>query len=265
MKIGIIGITGRMGQSVARTVLANDLNDISAGLVRLGNSLVGADIGKIIGGENLGVNATDNLEELVKNSDVVVDFSNPDLSLQTAVLVSKHNKILVCGTTGFSEEQKIQLKDYAKNCVIIWSSNMSVGVNLLMNLSEQVARILHSDYDVEIFEMHHKNKVDAPSGTALSLGEAVAKGRNLNFGEVCRKTREGIVGKRAENEIGFCALRGGDVIGDHSVIFAGTGERIELVHKASNRDIYAVGALRAAIWAVGKPQGFYTMQDVLKI
>ena len=134
-----------------------------------------------------------------------------------------------------------------------------------MNLSEQVARILHSDYDVEIFEMHHKNKVDAPSGTALSLGEAVAKGRNLNFGEVCRKTREGIVGKRAENEIGFCALRGGDVIGDHSVIFAGTGERIELVHKASNRDIYAVGALRAAIWAVGKPQGFYTMQDVLKI
>jgi len=263
MKIGIIGITGRMGQSVAKAVLANDLNDISAGLVRLGSNLVGQDLGKIIGGENLGVNATDNLEELIKNSDVVIDFSNPDLSMQAAGLSSKHNKILVCGTTGLSDEQKLQLKNYAKNCVIVWSSNMSIGINLLMNLAEQVAKILHSDYDVEIFEMHHKNKVDAPSGTALSLGEAVARGRTLNFGEVCRKTREGIVGKRTENEIGFCALRGGDVIGDHSVIFAGNGERVELVHKASNRDIYAVGAIRAAIWAEGKPQGFYTMQDVL--
>jgi len=263
MKIGIIGITGRMGQSVAKAVLANDLNDISAGLVRLGSNLVGQDLGKIIGGENLGVNATDNLEELIKNSDVVIDFSNPDLSMQAAGLSSKHNKILVCGTTGLSDEQKLQLKHYAQNCVIVWSSNMSIGVNLLMNLSEQVAKILHSDYDVEIFEMHHRNKVDAPSGTALSLGEAVARGRNLNFGEVCRKTREGIVGKRAENEIGFCALRGGDVIGDHSVIFAGNGERVELVHKASNRDIYAVGAIRAAIWAEGKASGLYNMQNVL--
>ena len=263
MKIGIIGITGRMGQSIAKTVLANDLNDISAGLVRLGSNLVGGDISKIIGGEDLGVKATDNLEDLVKNSDAIIDFSNPELSLQTAALASKYNKILICGTTGFSEEEKTQLKNYAKNCVIIWSSNMSIGVNLLMNLAEQVAKVLHSDYDVEILEMHHRNKVDAPSGTALSLGEAVARGRNLNFGEVCRKTREGIVGKRTENEIGFCALRGGDVIGDHSVIFAGNGERVELTHKASNRDIYAVGALRAAIWAEGKQQGFYTMQDVL--
>ena len=252
-----------MGQSVAKAVLANDLNDISAGLVRLGSNLVGQDLGKIIGGENLGVNATDNLEELIKNSDVVIDFSNPDLSMQAAGLSSKHNKILVCGTTGLSDEQKLQLKHYAQNCVIVWSSNMSIGINLLMNLAEQVAKILHSDYDVEIFEMHHKNKVDAPSGTALSLGEAVARGRNLNFGEVCRKTREGIVGKRTENEIGFCALRGGDVIGDHSVIFAGNGERVELVHKASNRDIYAVGAIRAAIWAEGKASGLYNMQNVL--
>jgi len=265
MRIGIIGITGRMGQSVARTVLINDLNDISGGLVRLGSSEVGKDIGGIIGGENLGVATTDNLEELVKNSDVIIDFSNPDLSLQTAALTSKHNRILVSGTTGFNDEQKAQLKNYAQNCVIIWSSNMSIGVNLLINLAEQVAKTLHSDYDAEIFEMHHRNKVDAPSGTALSLGEAVARGRNLDFGEVCRKTREGIVGKRGENEIGFCALRGGDVIGDHSVIFAGNGERVELTHKASNRDIYAVGALRAAIWAEGKPGGFYTMQDVLKI
>ena len=264
MKIGIIGITGRMGNLVAQSVLKNHLTDIAGALARLGSEAVGQDIGKIIGGENLGINATDNLENLVKNSDVIIDFSNPDLALQAANLAAKYNKILVSGTTGFTEEQKLQLKNYSTNCVIIWSSNMSVGVNLLMNLAEQVARVLHSDYDVEILEMHHRNKVDAPSGTALCLGEAVAKGRNLDFGEVCRKTREGIIGKRSENEIGFCALRGGDVIGDHTVIFAGIGERVELTHKASNRDIYAIGAIRAAIWAEGKPNGFYTMQDVLK-
>jgi len=264
MQIGVIGVNGKMGQSVAKAVMQNNLTDISAGLVRLGSVLVGKDIGTIIGCENLGIVASDNLELLIKNSEVIIDFSSPDLALQTAMLVAKHHKILISGTTGFSIEQKQQLVEYSKNCVIIWSANMSIGINLLMNLSEQVAKILHNDYDVEILEMHHKNKVDAPSGTALSLGEAVAKGRNLNFGEVCRKTREGLVGKRAENEIGFCALRGGDVIGDHSVIFAGNGERIELVHKASNRDIYAIGAIRAAIWAEGKADGFYTMQDVLR-
>ncbi|MFT6077788.1 MAG: 4-hydroxy-tetrahydrodipicolinate reductase [Myxococcota bacterium] len=264
MKIGIIGISGRMGKSVAKATLKNDLNDISSGLVRLGSNLVGKDLGQIIGVENLGVDATDNLEELVKESEVIIDFSNPALSLQLADLVAKHQKTLVCGTTGFSEEEKSTLEEYAKNCLIIWSSNMSIGVNLLMNLAEQVAQTLHSDYDAEIFEMHHRDKVDAPSGTALSLGEAVARGRNLDFGEVSRRSRDGIIGKRIENEIGFCALRGGDVIGDHSVIFAGSGERIELTHKASNRDIYAAGSLRAAIWSKGKPQGFYTMQDVLK-
>ncbi|MFT6105997.1 MAG: 4-hydroxy-tetrahydrodipicolinate reductase [Rickettsiales bacterium] len=264
MKIGIIGISGRMGKSVAKATLKNDLNDISSGLVRMGSDLVGKDIGKIINDEYLGVNATDNLEELVKDSEVIIDFSKPELSLQLAQLVEKYQKTMVCGTTGFSENEKDTLKNHAKNCLIIWSSNMSIGVNLLMNLAEQVARTLHSDYDAEIFEMHHRDKVDAPSGTALSLGEAVAKGRGLNFGEVSRRSRDGIIGKRVENEIGFSALRGGDVIGDHSVIFAGSGERIELTHKASNRDIYATGALRAAIWSKGKPQGFYTMQDVLK-
>jgi 4-hydroxy-tetrahydrodipicolinate reductase len=263
MKIGIIGINGKMGQSVAKATITNDLTDISAGLVRLGSDLTGTDIGTIIGGGNLGIIASDNLEELVKNSDIVIDFSNPDLTLQTANLVAKHHKILVSGTTGFDAEQKQKLIDYGAKCPIIWSSNMSIGINLLMNLSQQVAKTLHSDFDIEILEMHHKNKVDAPSGTALALGEAVAKGRNLDFGKVCRKTREGIIGKRTENEIGFCSLRGGDVIGDHSVIFAGTGERIELTHKASNRDIYATGAIRAAIWAEGKGNGFYTMQDVL--
>ncbi len=264
MKIGIIGINGRMGKIVATEVIKNDFTDISGGLVRMGSPLVGNDIGSIIGREILSIKATDNLETLVANCEVVIDFSNPQLTLQIANLTAKHQKILVSGTTGLGDEEKIKLQEYSKNCTIIWSANMSIGVNLLMNLAEQVAKILHSNYDVEILEMHHRNKVDAPSGTAIALGEAVAKGRNLNFGEACRKTREGIVGARVENEIGFCALRGGDVIGDHSVIFAGDGERVELVHKASNREIYAIGAIRAAIWAEGKAKGFYTMQDVLK-
>jgi 4-hydroxy-tetrahydrodipicolinate reductase len=208
--------------------------------------------------------ATDNLDEFVKSSEVIIDFSAPALTIDVAKLVNKYGKILVSGTTGLTDDQKQELKNLTGNCVIIWSSNMSIGVNVLMNLAEQVSKTLHNDYDVEIYEMHHKHKVDAPSGTALSLGEAVAKGRNLNFGEVCRKTRDGIIGKRGENEIGFCSLRGGDVIGDHSVIFAGPGERVELTHKASNRNIYALGAIRAAIWSEGKTHGFYSMKDVLK-
>jgi 4-hydroxy-tetrahydrodipicolinate reductase len=170
---------------------------------------------------------------------------------------------LVCGTTGFSEAEKQQFASYSAKAVIIWSSNMSLGVNLLMNLVEKVAGILHDDFDVEIVEMHHKNKVDAPSGTALSLGAAVAKGRGVDLQAVGKSTRSGKEAKREKGEIGFASLRGGDVIGDHSVIFAGDGERIELTHKASNRDIFAKGAIRAAIWGSAKQPGFYSMRDVL--
>lgn len=263
MKIAITGITGKMGTAVAKKVLVNDITDISGALAHRDTKKVGLDIGKIIGLEDIGIDSTDNLDKIVKDCEVIIDFSAPELTLKCAKLAAKHNKILVSGTTGLTEDQKQELRDISKDCVIIWSSNMSIGVNLLMNLSQQVAKLLHSDYDVEVFEMHHRNKVDAPSGTALCLGEAVAKGRNLNFGEVSRKTRDGIIGKRADNEIGFCSMRGGDVIGDHSVIFAGDGERVELTHKASNRDIYALGAIRAAIWAKGKENGFYSMRDVL--
>lgn len=263
MKIAITGITGKMGQAVARAILQNDLNDISGALVRAGSNLVGQNIGKIIGIDDINVNATDNLQKLFADSDIVIDFSNPTLTLECARIAAKQHKILVSGTTGLSEEQKQELRNLGQETVIIWSANMSIGVNLLMNLAEKVAGILHDDFDAEIFEMHHRKKIDAPSGTALALGEAIAKGRNLNFGEVSRKTRDGIIGPRSKDEIGFSSLRGGDVIGDHGVIFAGNGERIELWHKASNRDIYALGAVRAAIWASAKSKGFYTMRDVL--
>ncbi len=267
MKIGITGINGRMGKTIVKSLGENEFTDLAFGSVRKGSSLIGKDIGEIVGFDKNGILASDDLEQMFDKCDAVIDFSSPELTLECAKLAAKHKKILVSGTTGITESQKQQLAGFSANCVIIWSSNMSIGVNLLINLSEKVAKILHNDYDAEIFEMHHNNKVDAPSGTALSLGEAIAKGRGLNFGEVCRKTRDGIIGKREKNEIGFSSLRGGDVIGDHTVIFAGIGERIELSHKASNRDIYARGAIRAAIWGSGKKnnQGnrLYSMRDVL--
>jgi 4-hydroxy-tetrahydrodipicolinate reductase len=267
MKIGITGINGRMGKTLVKAVSENEFTELTFGLVRNGSSLIGKDVGEIVGLDKNGILASDDLEKMFLACDAIIDFSSPELTLECAKLAAKYNKILISGTTGITENQKQQLAGFAASCVIIWSSNMSIGVNLLINLSEKVAKILHNDYDAEIFEMHHHNKVDAPSGTALSLGEAIAKGRGLNFGEVCRKTRDGIVGKREKNEIGFSSLRGGDVIGDHTVIFAGIGERVELSHKASNRDIYARGSIRAAIWGSGKrsnqESGFYSMRDVL--
>lgn len=263
MKIGVTGIAGRMGGTICNLILENNIIELGAGLEKADKNLDGKDLGEFLGKEKIGVKITSDLDKFVSNCDAIIDFSAPQLTLECAKRAAKMKKILVSGTTGFSEEEKQQLISYGEGAVIIWSSNMSIGVNLLINLAQKVAGILHDDYDAEIFEMHHRHKVDAPSGTALSLGEAVAKGRGLNFGEVSRKTRDGIVGKRQKNEIGFCALRGGDVIGDHSVIFAGEGERIELTHKASNRIIYAQGAIRAAIWGSNQKAGFYSMRDVL--
>lgn len=263
MKVGIVGVTGRMGRAVAKLVNENAITDVSYGITKSDDQLIGKDVGEILGLDKIGANIGDDFEELFKSSDVVIDFSTPQITLKCAKLAVKHKKTLISGTTGLTENEKQTLGKLAQDTVIIWSSNMSIGVNLLFNLSQEVAAILHDDYDVEILEMHHNQKVDAPSGTALSLGEAVAKGRGLDFGEVSRKTRDGIIGKRDKNEIGFASLRGGDVIGDHTVIFAGNGERIELAHKASNREIYARGAIRAAIWSDGKTNGFYSMRDVI--
>ena len=264
MKIGITGINGRMGTQIAQLVHQHDIADISFGLVDKNLGLDGQNIGEIVGIKNLDLVANSDIDELFKNSDAVIDFSAPELSILCAKKAAQYKKIFICGTTGFTESQKQNLYGAAVKTKIFYSTNMSIGVNLLMNLTEKVAKILHEDYDAEIIEMHHRYKKDAPSGTALSLGEAVASGRGLNFGEVAKRTRDGITGERTKNEIGFASLRGGDVIGDHSVIFASDGERVELTHKASNRIIYAKGAIRAAIWASGQENGIYSMRDVLK-
>lgn len=263
MKIGITGISGKMGQTIAKLVLKDVIAEITSGFVRKGNNFDGVDIGEFLGQDKTGHKLTSDIDEFFGECEAVIDFSSPALSLVCAQKAAQTGKILVCGTTGFSDEEKQKLVEYSKNCVIIWSSNMSIGVNLLMNLVEKVAAVLHEDYDVEIVEMHHRNKIDAPSGTALSLGVAVASGRNVDLKEASTMNYVGINEKRQRGKIGFASLRGGDVIGDHSVIFAGEGERIELTHKATSRDVFASGAIRAAIWGSNQKQGFYLMKDVL--
>ena len=263
MKIGVTGISGKMGKTIATKILQDAIVELAGGLVRQGSDLSGKDLSEFLGFPKSDAKIISNLDQFIANCDAIIDFSSPALSLEIAQKCAQAKKTLVCGTTGFSDEEKQKFAACAKDAVIIWSSNISVGVNLLMNLAEKVAATLHDDFDAEIFEMHHKDKIDAPSGTALSLGAAVAKGRGVDLKEVGNTARSGKDAKREKGEIGFCALRGGDVIGDHTVIFAGDGERIELTHKASNRDIFAKGAIRAAIWGSAKQAGFYSMRDVL--
>lgn len=263
MKIGITGISGRMGREIAELVEKDPIAQLASGLVRAGNNFEGVDLGEFLGIEPKNRKITADIDEFFANCDAVIDFSSPALSLLCAKKAAQTNKILVCGTTGFSEEEKLTFRNFSQNCVIIWSSNMSVGVNLLNGLVEKVSAILRDDYDIEIVEMHHRNKVDSPSGTALTLGAAAAKGRQINLKEKAVMSRVGNNTKREKGEIGFSAIRGGDVIGDHSVIFASDEERIELTHKASKRSVFASGAIRAAIWGSNQKSGFYMMKDVL--
>lgn len=265
MKIGITGIRGRMAKALAIEIINNNLFDISGALVRKGYDEVGQDIGEFLGTEKTNSLVTDDIKKLFNDSDAVIDFSAPELTMQCAEMASKKGKILVTGTTGLSEEELEKIESLANNSVIIHSNNMSIGINLMLNLVEEASSLLREDFDTEILEMHHRNKKDAPSGTALLLGKSVAKGRNLDFGEVSRKVRDGITGPRENDEIGFAVLRGGDVVGEHTVIFAGNGERVEIAHKATSRLIFVNGAIRAAIWALGQKKGLYSMQDVLKI
>lgn len=265
MKIGIVGISGKMGKTIAKLVDEDPILQLSCGLVREGNNFSGSDIGEFIGKEKSGQKITSDIDDFFAASDAIIDFSSPNLSLVCAQKAAQNGKVFICGTTGFSDEQKKKLVEYSKNCVVIWSSNMSVGVNLVAGLVEKVASILRDDYDIEIVEMHHRDKVDAPSGTALLLGASACAGRGVDIKEEGVMARFGVDNKRKKGQIGFAALRGGDVIGDHSVIFAGDGERIELSHKASNRNVFASGALRAAIWGSNKKAGFYTMRDVLGV
>jgi 4-hydroxy-tetrahydrodipicolinate reductase len=240
--------------------------ELTGGSLRTGNKSLDQEIGTLVQVPTPGAYLTASPEELFVKADAVIDFTTPDYTKALGELAEKHGKILVCGTTGLKEAGINALKKNAKRARIICSPNMSIGVNLLLGLVEKVAAILPAEEcDIEIDEMHHRLKVDAPSGTALTLGAAAARGRKVQLADVRTDYQQSGLGARKQGAIGFSVRRGGDVIGDHTVTFACAGERVELAHKASNRDIYATGAIRAALWAKDKPAGFYSMRDVLGI
>ncbi len=264
VKVAIAGAAGRMGLSLVRALSAHPTLELVACGIRAGTESVARSHFEQAGlgfANELVVTGED---ALLANADAVIDFTTPSLTLALAEKVARTGKILVSGTTGLKPGEKEALIKAGEHARVVWSANMSVGVNLLQALVEQVAGTLDAHTDIEILEMHHRMKQDAPSGTALALGEAAARGRGVDLHDVWVKSRDGITGVRKDGTIGFATLRGGDVVGDHTVIFAGMGERIELTHKSSSRDIYAKGALRAVEWAAGKHAGFYTMQDVIR-
>ena len=263
LRIGIVGAAGRMGRMLVSLVAADPAARLSGGTERAGNSLLGQDLGELAGIGRLGLALADDPVTLFAASDAVIDFTSPAATAAHSELAAQSKAAHIIGTTGLDAESQGAIDRAARHTAVVRAPNMSLGVNLLLALVERAAASFGPDYDIEVLEMHHRHKVDSPSGTALALGRAAAAGRRVALDEVACKAREGIVGARPRGEIGFATLRGGDVVGEHKVIFAAEGERVELGHKASNREVFARGALRAAHWARGKAPGIYSMKDVL--
>ena len=264
LKVVIAGCSGRMGHALLEGVFADAELSLHAALDRAESPQIGRDAGEQFG-KVTGIKISHDLVAALKGADVLVDFTRPEPSLQYLAACQTAGVAMVIGTTGFSNVEKSLIEAASKNIPVVFAPNMSVGVTLLINLVQAAAKVLNTGYDVEIVEAHHRHKVDAPSGTALRLGEAAADalGRNL---ETCAVYgREGVTGERDPNTIGFATIRGGDVVGDHTVLFAGIGERVELTHKASSRATFALGALRAAKFMANKKSGLFDMQDVLQL
>lgn len=261
--IAIVGASGRMGQMLIKTVMESDKATLSGVTERPGHDWIGKDLGACLGGSDIGVTVSDDPLEVFAKSQAVIDFTSPDATVAHAELTAQARAVHVIGTTGFADDHLAAISRAARHAPIVRAGNMSLGVNLLMQLTQKVAAALDEDFDIEIVEAHHKFKVDAPSGTALMLGEAAAEGRGVKLADVRDSGRDGITGARKQGDIGFTAIRGGDVVGEHDVIFAAPGERIVLRHLATDRAIFARGALKAALWGQDKAPGEYDMLDVL--
>ncbi|WP_238368140.1 4-hydroxy-tetrahydrodipicolinate reductase [Mesobacterium pallidum] len=261
--IVVTGASGRMGQMLIRTVLESDKARLVGAVERAGHDWVGRDLGQAMGGAALGVTVTDDALEAFSKAQAILDFTAPDATVGFADLAAQARAVHVIGTTGFDETHLARLKAAARHAVIVRAGNMSLGVNLLTTLVKRVAAALDEDWDIEVVEAHHNRKVDAPSGTALMLGEAAAAGRGVTLEDVADRGRDGITGARKPGDIGFAAIRGGTIVGDHEVIFAGPHERLVLKHVAEDRSLFARGAVRAALWGQGKGPGGYDMLDVL--
>ncbi|MAH84361.1 MAG: 4-hydroxy-tetrahydrodipicolinate reductase [Rhodospirillaceae bacterium TMED8] len=263
MKIGVVGCAGRMGRMLCAAALATKGADLVGGTEAQGSKWIGVDLGFLCEGLPKNTLIGDDPVLLFDQSDVVIDFTAPHATVTHAKIAAETRTAMVIGTTGLNERDIKILEIAGQSTPIVHAGNMSLGINLLVGLVKQVTASLGNEYDIEIVEMHHRHKVDAPSGTALMLGHAAAEGRAVNHKRHSIMAREGQTGKRPKGGIGYATLRGGDVIGDHSVICAGPGERVELSHKATSRDVFAQGALRAALWLEGQPPSLYTMCDVL--
>jgi 4-hydroxy-tetrahydrodipicolinate reductase len=265
MRLVVAGASGRMGRALVQLIHETEGAALVGALEQPDSIAIGQDAGLLAGCGRMGVDISGDALKAASIADGILDFTSPHASVELAGLAAQARIVHVIGTTGFSPEDLAKLDAAARHAVIIKSGNMSLGVNLLAALVEKVARTLGADFDVEIVEMHHRLKVDAPSGTALLLGEAAARGRNVRLDDQSVRGRDGQTGVRQKGAIGFAALRGGTVVGDHSVIFAGPGERIEITHKAEDRRIFARGALQAALWGRSRKPGLYSMSDVLDL
>lgn len=261
--IVITGGSGRMGQMLIKTVLASDKCHLAGVLERAGHDWVGQDIGTAMGGAAIGITVSDDALEMFAIAQAVIDFTAPAATVGFAGLAAQARVVHVIGTTGLSADDLKAINLAAHHAVFVRAGNMSLGVNLLVKLTEKVAAALDDDFDIEIIEAHHNQKVDAPSGTALMLGEAAASGRGVTLADVSESGRDGITGARKKGDIGFAAIRGGDIVGEHDVLFAAAGERITLRHVATDRAVFARGALKAALWGQNKAPGEYDMMDVL--
>ncbi|MFN3207639.1 MAG: 4-hydroxy-tetrahydrodipicolinate reductase [Roseovarius sp.] len=261
--IVVTGASGRMGRMLTDIVMASDKAHLIGALERPGHAWVGQDLGEAMGSAALGVTVSDDPLETISKAHAVLDFTSPQATVDFAALAAQARCVHVIGTTGLSEDDIAKIGAAARHATIIRAGNMSLGVNLLVQLTKKVAAALDEDYDIEVVEAHHNRKVDAPSGTALMLGQAAADGRGVSLDQAADRGRDGITGARTRGHIGFSAIRGGDIVGEHDVMFAAAGERIILRHVASDRAVFARGALKAALWGQGRKPGEYDMLDVL--
>jgi len=262
-RIAVTGAAGRMGRMLIEAISQSDQAVLTAAVEHPSSSMIGSDAGELAGLGKNGVIIVDDLSKVLEQVDTVIDFTAPEATLANAALCAQYSKALVVGTTGFETQQKAELQAMQDKLALCIAANYSTGVNVCLKLLEQAAAILGDEYDVEIYEAHHRHKVDAPSGTALAMGEAVADSLGRDLEKVAVYGREGQTGARDKETIGFATVRGGDVVGDHTVMFMADGERIEISHKASSRMAFARGAVRAAAWMAGQQAGFYDMRDVL--
>jgi len=265
MNVAIVGAAGRMGGRLIHAVLEADGLELTGATERPGHPQIGLDAGLVAGAGELGVKISDDLAATMTGADVLIDFTFPDVTLQNLEVCAAQGKMLVSGSTGFTPEQRAEVEKYAEKIPVVLAPNMSVGVNACFKLLKEAAKILGDDFDVEVVELHHNKKKDSPSGTAVRMGEVVADALGRDYNLVANYHREGMCGERTQQEIGMQTVRGGDIVGEHTVYFIGMGERIEISHRAMSRDMFARGAARACQWLKGKAAGIYDMQDVLEL